>query len=156
MAVGGDAGDHLGARDRGHGREAGDAVRDEVAALEQCLEGRRIAFLDRPLQHVGPQRVDVGEDQSLIAHRSSGRMMKERGGGYLRIRRPSCLRWARRWRARPSQGRAMMTIRVRAGSSRAATATITATSETRNPIAPLPPPSRLPAPKTTSLTTMQP
>ena len=39
------------------------------AALEQRAEGRRPPLRDRALEHVGPQRVDVGEDQLLRRHR---------------------------------------------------------------------------------------
>ena len=65
VPVGADPGDHLGAGDRGHRGEAGDAVGDQHAALEQRAEGRRAPLGDRALEHVGAQRVDVGEDQLL-------------------------------------------------------------------------------------------
>ena len=67
VAVGADAGDHLGAGDRGHRGEAGDAVGNEDAALDQRTEGRRATLGDRALEHVGAQRVDVGEDELLRA-----------------------------------------------------------------------------------------
>ena len=54
--------------------------RNQDAALEQLAEGRRAALRDRPFEHVGPQRVDVGEDQLLRRHRAND---DGRGGGRL-------------------------------------------------------------------------
>ena len=67
VAVGADPGDHLGAGDRRHRGETGDAVVDQHAALDQGAEVRRPPLVDRPPQHVGAERVDVGEDQLLLA-----------------------------------------------------------------------------------------
>ena len=80
VAVGADAGDDLRAGDRGHRGEAGDAVGDEHAALEQAAEGRRPLLGDRAFEHVGPQRVDVGEDE-LLGRGIARRMMVERAAG---------------------------------------------------------------------------
>ena len=49
VALGGDSGDHLRAGDRRHRGEAGDAVLDQHAALDQRREGRRPLLGDRPL-----------------------------------------------------------------------------------------------------------
>ena len=71
VPVGADAGRDLRGADRRHRREAGDAVADQLAALEQLREGRRVAGVDRPLEHVGAQRVDDDEDE-LALHGRSG------------------------------------------------------------------------------------
>ena len=68
VALGASTGDDLGARHRGHRGEAGDAVGDEHPALEQSAEVGRATLFDRALEHVGAQRVDVGEDQLLGGH----------------------------------------------------------------------------------------
>src|SRR6202012_4914671 len=97
VLVGADPGDLLRAGDRGHRGEAGDAVLDQHAALDQRAEARRAALVDRPPQHVATQRVDVGEDQ-LLAAIAGHRWVKSlttaglgpSPGRYLRTRRPAC------------------------------------------------------------------
>ena len=81
VAVGADAGDHLGAGDRGHRGEAGDAVGDQHAALEQGAEGRRAILRDGAFEHVGAQRVDVGEDELLGGHRPANDAWNAAYGG---------------------------------------------------------------------------
>ena len=71
----------------------------------------RAALGDRAFQHVGAQRVDVGEDQLLGGprhRRPNDARTRCRCGQCAsrlsaRTRRPACLRWARRRRETPSQ-----------------------------------------------------
>src|SRR6202012_2862070 len=163
VLVGADPGDLLRAGDRGHRGEAGDAVLDQQAALDQRAEARRAALVDRPAQHVAAQGIDVGEDQ-LLAAIAGHRWLKSlttadlgpSSTRYRRTRRPACLRWARWWRLHPSQTRPM-TIRMIGQEKKTAIARTTiAQRATMKPSAPPPEPSRLEAPKTRSEITTQP
>ena len=153
VPLGADAGDHLSAGNGGHRGKAGDAVGDQDPALDQRGKGGRAALGDRQSQHVGAQRVDVGEDELLGRHCS---LNDARPADYRKTRKPACLRLARRRRAIASQSRAAITSKTAAGKAMEIATTTRAMSETRKPSAPDRLPSRRPAPQTTSLITMQP
>ena len=155
VAVGADAGDHLGAGDGRHRGEAGDAVGDQHAALEQGAEGRRALLGDGPFEHVGAQRVDVGEDQLLLGgHLAANDARPGRRASAARAARRVCAGRGGGGRSRARPGRAGSGSPGSAGTRRSTT-TISAASATRKPSAPPRPPSRRPAPATRSLITMQ-
>ena len=108
VPVGPDAGRDARRAHRRHGRERGDAVVDERAALDQQLQRRRAARRHRPLEHRGLHGVDDREDELL-------RLRPARA--HRRMRRPAYFSPSRRRPPSSSEASAATTSTASGGNS---------------------------------------
>ncbi len=90
VPLGGRSGRDLRGADRRHRREGGDAVLDQLPALDQGAEVGRVARGDRLAELVGAERVDEDEAELLALG----------DAGHRSVRRPACFSPARLRRAK--------------------------------------------------------